>query len=157
MRLTVYTNYALRLMMYLALTEDGLATISEIAQSYAISKNHLMKVAYELGAAGYIETVRGRGGGLHLAKAPGMIRLGDVVRMTESDMAIVNCFQPIDAPCAIRPCCVLRGALGRAQTAFLETLDQYTLQDLIAPKARLRALLAIAPHKGKAVMRSLAS
>jgi len=93
LRLTVYTDYALRLLMYLALKEDQLATIAEIAKSFAISRNHLMKVAYQLGVAGYVETVRGRGGGLRLAKPAATIGLGDVVRCTEPDMAIASCFK----------------------------------------------------------------
>ena len=95
MRLTVYTDYALRMLMYLALKDDGLATIEEIAQSYGISKNHLMKVAHQLGVAGYVDTVRGRNGGLRLAKPAKAIGLGEVVRHTEPDMAIVMCFEPI--------------------------------------------------------------
>jgi Rrf2 family nitric oxide-sensitive transcriptional repressor len=146
MRLTVYTDYALRLLMYLALREDGLATISEVAASYGISRNHLMKVAYDLGAAGYIKTVRGRGGGLKLAKAGLSIRLGDVVRCTEPDMALVTCFEPVGAPCAIVRCCVLRGALERARDAFLDVLDGYTLADLVRPRSRLRTMLSIAPR-----------
>jgi Rrf2 family nitric oxide-sensitive transcriptional repressor len=144
LRLTVYTDYALRLLMYLALKEDGLATIAEIAASYGISRNHLMKVAYELGAAGYIETVRGRGGGLRLAKAAESIRLGDVVRRTEPDMALVTCFKPVDAPCAIKRCCMLRVALERACIAFIEVLDGYSLSDLVRPRNRLRTMLSIA-------------
>src|SRR3954452_21101436 len=116
MRLTVYADYALRLLMYLALKEDGCATIGEVAQAYGISKSHLMKVAHQLGVAGYIETVRGRSGGLRLAKSPKQINLGEVVRWTEPDMALVPCFKPIDAFCAIQPSCVLKGALHRAQT-----------------------------------------
>src|SRR6187397_1161580 len=111
MRLTVYSDYSLRLLMYLALKEDGLATISEIAKSYGISENHLMKVAHQLGVGGYVVTMRGRNGGLRLAKSADAIRLGDVVRRTEPDMALVPCFKPVDAPCAIRPSCVLRAAL----------------------------------------------
>lgn len=145
MRLTVYTDYALRLLMYLALKDDGLATIAEIAKSYGISRNHLMKVAYELGAAGFIETVRGRGGGLRLAKPVEAIRLGDVVRRTEPDMALVICFTPVEAPCAIRRCCVLRDALQRACMAFTDVLDGYSLADLVRPRSRLRSMLAIAP------------
>lgn len=147
MRLTVYTDYALRLLTYLALKDDGLATTSEIAASYGISRNHLMKVAYELGAAGYIETVRGRGGGMRLARAVESIRLGDVVRRTEPDMALVTCFKPIEAPCAIRSCCVLRDALERAYTAFAEVLDGYSLADLARPRSRLRTMLSITPIK----------
>jgi Rrf2 family nitric oxide-sensitive transcriptional repressor len=143
MRLTVYTDYSLRVLMYLAIKDDGLATISEIAKSYGISKNHLMKVAYQLGVAGYVETVRGRGGGLRLAKPVEAIGLGDVVRHTEPDMALVQCFQPVDAPCAIRPACVLRRALERAGSAFLDVLDGYSLADLVKPRAPLRSLLAL--------------
>lgn len=143
MRLTVYSDYALRLLMYLALKEDGLATISEVAASYGVSKNHLMKVAYQLGVAGYVETVRGRGGGLRLAKPAETVLLGAVVRHTEPDMALVQCFPPVDAPCAIRPACVLRRALERAGKAFLEVLDGYSLADLVKPRAPLRSLLSI--------------
>ncbi len=143
MRLTVYTDYALRVLMYLALRKEGLATIAEIAMSYGISKNHLMKVTHQLGVAGYVETVRGRGGGLRLAKPIAAIGLGDVVRYTEPDMAIVVCLKPIDAPCVIRPCCVLRRALEKARAAFMDVLDGYTLEDLVQPRERLLALLAI--------------
>ncbi|HET7849987.1 MAG TPA: Rrf2 family transcriptional regulator [Pseudolabrys sp.] len=146
MRLTVYTDYALRLLMYLALKEDGLATIAEIAKSYGISRNHLMKVAYELGLAGYVEAVRGRGGGLRLARPPEAIGLGDVVRYTEQDMALVPCFSSYaEVPCAIRPSCVLRNALAHANAAFVETLDEYSLRDLVKPRVPLRKLLSIAP------------
>jgi Rrf2 family nitric oxide-sensitive transcriptional repressor len=147
MRLTVYSDYSLRLLMYLALKDDGLATISEIAKSYGISKNHLMKVAHELGVAGYVDTVRGRNGGLRLAKPSEGIRLGDVVRRTEPDMALVPCFKPIDAPCSIRPSCVLREALQRARQAFNDVLDGYSLSDLVQPRTRLRTLLQIEPAK----------
>jgi Rrf2 family nitric oxide-sensitive transcriptional repressor len=144
-RLTVYTDYALRMLMYLALKEDQLATIAEIAESYDISRNHLMKVAHQLGVGGFVETVRGRGGGLRLAKPLHSIGLGDVVRYTEPDMAIVSCFEPVDAPCAIHPSCVLKRALKKARDAFLEVLDSYTLDDLVQPRARLTALLGISP------------
>lgn len=143
MRLTVYTDYALRLLMYLAVKDDGLATISDVAASYGISKNHLMKVAHQLGTAGYIETVRGRGGGLRLGRAPREIGLGEIVRHTEPDMALVPCFDPVDGPCTIQPCCVLRNALQKAGQAFLKTLDLYSLDDLVKPRAPLRRLLAL--------------
>lgn len=146
MRLTVYTDYALRLLMYLALKDDGLATIEEIAESYGISKNHLMKVTHQLGVGGYIETVRGRRGGLRLAKPAQEIGLGDVVRYTEPDFAIVMCLEPVDADCAVLPHCVLRRALERARDAFMKILDEYTLGDLVKPRSALRDLLAIAPH-----------
>ena len=143
MRLTVYTDYALRLLMYLALRDEGLATIAEVAESYGISKNHLMKVAHQLGTAGYVETVRGRGGGLRLAKTADSIGLGEIVRHTEPDMALVPCFEPVNASCAIQRCCVLQRALEKARLAFLDVLDGYSLNDLVRPHTRLRALLAI--------------
>jgi Rrf2 family nitric oxide-sensitive transcriptional repressor len=145
-RLTVYTDYALRMLMYLAMKEDQLATIAEIAESYDISKNHLMKVAHQLGVAGYVETVRGRGGGLRLAKPIEAIGLGAVVRYTEPDMAIVSCFEPVNAACTIQPCCVLKRALKKARDAFIEVLDGYTLADLVRPQARLTSLLGISPN-----------
>ena len=144
MRLTVYTDYALRMLMYLALKDDGLATIEEIAQSYGISKNHLMKVAHQLGVAGYVDTVRGRNGGLRLAKPAKAIGLGEVVRHTEPDMAIVMCFEPTNADCAILPYCVTQGPY-HARTAFVEALDDYTLSDLVKPRASLQTMLSIGP------------
>jgi Rrf2 family nitric oxide-sensitive transcriptional repressor len=102
-----------------------------------------MKVAHQLGVAGYVETVRGRGGGLRLAKPIQAIVLGEVVRYTEPDMAIVSCFEPINVPCAIQPCCVLKRALKKARDAFIEVLDGYTLSDLVQPQARLTNLLGI--------------
>lgn len=143
MRLTVYSDYALRLLMYLAVKDGGLATIAEIAEAYGISKNHLMKVAHELGVAGYVETVRGRGGGLRLARPGDAITLGDVVRHTEPDMALVPCFAPVEEDCAIARCCVLRKALHQADDAFLDVLDGYTLADLARPRSALQSLLAI--------------
>jgi Rrf2 family nitric oxide-sensitive transcriptional repressor len=150
LRFTVYTDYALRLLMYLALKEDGLATIGEIAESYDISKNHLMKVAHQLGVAGYLETVRGRRGGLRLAAPADAIGLGQIVRHTEPDMALVPCFDPVKARCAISECCVLPNALEKARLAFVEVLDRYTLNDLVKRRTPLRALLSIAPVSDEA-------
>lgn len=155
MRLTVYTDYSLRLLMYLALKDDGLATIAEVAKSYGISKNHLMKVTHELGVAGYVETVRGRSGGLRLARPMDSIGLGEVVRHTEPDLALVPCMSPDDGSCAIRPSCVLKRALEKARQAFVAVLDEYTLQDLVQPKSRLRGLLAIGPADGSGRSASL--
>jgi Rrf2 family nitric oxide-sensitive transcriptional repressor len=145
MRLTVHTDYALRVMMYLAVHPEPKPTIGEIASSYGISRNHLMKVAYELGVAGFIETVRGKKGGLRLARVASDIGLGDIVRKTEPDMALVPCFDPVNAVCAITPACRLRSALYKAQSAFLEALDEYTLADLVENRDRLGALLARGP------------
>lgn len=145
MRLTVYTDFSLRVLMFLALRGDSLATIAEIAKAYGISKNHLMKVAHQLGLAGYIETVRGKGGGLRLARRPQDIVLGEVVRRTEPDMALVPCFAADDASCAIYPSCALRGVLSEAGDAFLSVLDKRTLADLVRPRAPLQKLLSFKP------------
>jgi len=142
MRLTVYTDYTLRVLMYVALRPGRLATIGEIAASYGISRNHIMKVVYELGVGGYIETVRGQNGGLRLARPAQDIGLGEIVRRAEPDMALVPCFAPVNAPCVITPACKLRRALERARDAFLSILDEYTLADLTENRSVLAALLA---------------
>lgn len=141
MRLTVYTDYSLRMLMYLAVKDDGLVTIAEVARAYGVSKAHLTKVAHQLGLAGYVETMRGKGGGLRLARPAGEIGLGDVVRRTEPDMALVPCFEPVRASCPIVPACGLRGALHEARQAFLAVLDRYSLADLVQRRAELGALL----------------
>ena len=143
MRLAEYTDFTLRVLMYCAANADRLVTVGELAERHGLSKNHLMKVVHQLGVAGYVETVRGRGGGLRLAKPTESIGLGEVVRRTEPDFAIVSCFQPIDEPCAIRPCCVLKNAFEKARDAFIDVLDGYTLKDLIEPRGRLIRLLDI--------------
>ncbi len=155
MRLTVYTDFSLRVLMFLALRGDGLATIAEIAKAYGISKNHLMKVAHQLGLAGYIETVRGKGGGLRLARRPQDIVLGEVVRRTEPDMALVPCLAPNDASCAIYSSCALRGVLSEAGDAFLLVLDKHTLADLVHPRAPLQKLLSFKLN-GRTAARRLA-
>lgn len=139
MRLTRHSDYGLRVLMYLGVRPDHLATIDEIAQAYGISRAHLMKVVNGLGRAGFVETVRGRGGGLRLARPAGEIGLGDVVRSTEGRMDLVECFDPETNACRIEPVCALRGVLEEALAAFLETLDGYTLADLTA---RRRGALA---------------
>ena len=147
MRLTVYTDYSLRMLMYLAVKGDGLATIAGIAGAYGISKAHLTKVAHQLGVAGYVATVRGKGGGLRLARPAGEIGLGSVIRNTEPDMALVPCFGPVHGSCPIVPACGLRGALHQAQLAFMAVLDRYSLADLVQKRAELGALLHAAPAK----------
>lgn len=141
MRLTSYSDYSLRLLMYAAVKHQKLVTIQEVADAYGISKNHLMKVAFELGRKGYLETVRGRGGGLRLARAPHRICLGDVVRAMEDDFTMVECFDPKTNNCAISGPCRLRGALSRALKAYFAVLDEYTLADLAAPHPVLARVL----------------
>lgn len=142
-RLTVYTDFSLRLLMYLAVKSDGISTIGEVADAYRIPKNHLTKVAHQLGLAGYITTVRGKGGGVRLGRPADQILVGNVVRDTEPDMALVPCFEPVCASCPIVPACGLRGALHEARSAFLHVLDRYTLADLAGNATELRALLGI--------------
>lgn len=150
MRLTTYTDYSLRMLMYLAARDDGLATIADVADAYGISKAHLTKVAHQLGLAGYVATVRGRGGGLRLARAAAGISVGDVVRRTEPDMALVPCFEPLHGHCPITPACGLRGALYEARQAFLAVLDRYSLADLVRRRVDLAALLGGLPsHAGE--------
>ena len=148
MRLTVYTDYSLRVLMFLALKGDRLATISEIAKAFDISKNHLMKVVHQLGVAGYVTTVRGKGGGLRLARPPDDIVLGEVLRCTEPDMALVPCLAPDDAFCIIFPSCALRSVLTEARDAFLAVLDRCSLADLVQRRMPLRKLLSIQANTG---------
>lgn len=134
MRLTHFSDYALRVLMYAAVRGENLITIEETAELYGISRAHLMKVANQLTRAGYLKAIRGRSGGLALAKRPDAISLGDVLRATEQDFALVECFTA-DNRCLITPRCRLRGALHEALAAFVGTLDGYTLADLIlSPK-----------------------
>lgn len=142
MRLTTFTDYSLRVLMYLSLKGDELATITEIAECYSISRSHLMKVVYELGRLGYIETIRGKHGGMRLHHAPGDINLGAVVRNMENDFALTECFGD-DNQCRLTPACVLRGVVSEALESFLTVMDQYSLADLIAPQRKLSKLLAL--------------
>ncbi|OKP77599.1 Rrf2 family transcriptional regulator [Paenibacillus helianthi] len=141
MRLTMYTDFSLRILMYLGAKEQSeLSTIQDISDAYHISKNHLMKVSHELGQAGYIEAVRGRGGGIRLAKRPELINIGEVVRRMEDDFHLVECFNPAGNSCPITPVCGLKGVLGRALAAYLQVLSEYTLADLLLNKHDLQAI-----------------
>jgi Rrf2 family nitric oxide-sensitive transcriptional repressor len=142
MRLTAYTDYTLRTLMYLAVNAGRVATIAEIARTYRISETHLMKVVHQLGMAGDIATIRGRNGGLRLGRAADAINLGTVVRRTEEDMDLVACFDN-PATCAISEICVLQAVLHEALGAFLGVLDRFTLTDLVAPRAGLATLLGV--------------
>ncbi|WP_226656752.1 Rrf2 family transcriptional regulator [Pseudalkalibacillus hwajinpoensis] len=141
MRLTNYTDYSLRMLIYLgSMKKNNLASIQEIADAYQISKNHLMKVAHELGKKGYIETIRGRNGGLRLALLPNEINVGEVVRSTEEDFNLVECFDKENNACVISPACRLKHVLHTALSAYFEVLDQYQLADLIVNDETLRQL-----------------
>ncbi|MGE0338920.1 MAG: Rrf2 family transcriptional regulator [Xanthobacteraceae bacterium] len=130
MRLTKFSDYALRVLMYAAVRKERLITIDEVSKVYGISRAHLMKVVNQLSRAGYLTAVRGRSGGITLAKRPNAVRLGDVVRATEPDFALVECFE-MRNECVVTARCRLRGVLDEALSAFIRTLDRYTLADLI--------------------------
>ena len=130
MRLTNFSDYALRVLMFAAAQTDRLITIEETAEVYGVSRAHLMKVVNQLTRAGFLKAVRGRLGGLMLARPPEQINLGDVLRATEPDFALVECFTT-DSLCLLTPRCRLRGILHEALAAFTGTVDRYTLADLI--------------------------
>lgn len=146
MRLTRYTDYSLRTLIYLGLHEPQQSSIAEIARAYGISESHLTKVVHQLGRSGFIRTSRGRGGGLRLGKPAAEITVGSVVRETEEDLALVKCFA--NGSCAIAAPCRLRRVLGEALAAFLAVLDHYTLADLIGhgSGSEIAALLGLPLH-----------
>ncbi|WP_367160535.1 Rrf2 family transcriptional regulator [Kozakia baliensis] len=145
MRLTLHTDYALRTLLFLGMNRDRRVSIREIAEAYKISENHLIKVVHRLGQGGFIETLRGRGGGLRLGKEPKEIRVGDVVRFTEEDMALVACFQN-GQNCMLTGACRLQGVLGEALGAFMSVLDDKTLADLLTPPERAALAARFALH-----------
>jgi Rrf2 family nitric oxide-sensitive transcriptional repressor len=153
MRLTLWTDYALRTLIYVGARGGRLSTIAEIAESFDISKTHLMKVVNRLGRQGYIDTIRGKGGGIRLARPPEEIRVGAVVRQTEEDLAVMGCLAEAGF-CRIEGCCVLRRALHEATLAFLDVLDGYTLVDLLVPGTRLAHSLGLASEAAAAGMNS---
>jgi Rrf2 family transcriptional regulator, nitric oxide-sensitive transcriptional repressor len=140
MRLTLHTDFALRVLIHVGLNDGKLTTINEIAQSFGISKPHLMKVVNFLGQKGYLDTVRGRNGGIRLMREPHHINVGQVVRDTEETLAVIGCLGH-KGYCPIQRVCVLRTALSDATEAFLSVLDTYTLADLIKPQKALSSLL----------------
>jgi Rrf2 family transcriptional regulator, nitric oxide-sensitive transcriptional repressor len=144
MRLTRYTDYSLRVLIYLGLRPERLSSIREIAVAYGISESHLMKVVQALGQCGYVATLRGRGGGLKLAKSASEIGVGEVVRRTEDDVALADCFAP-GQECRIDSSCRLQHLLKEALEAFFAVLDQYTIADLLRPnRSLLKASLGLA-------------
>lgn len=141
MRLTMYTDFSLRVLIYLGMKgTETLSTIQEISETYGISKNHLTKVTHELGKMGYLETVRGRGGGIRLHVDPSLINIGEVVRKTEDDFHLVECFNAEENRCIITPACRLKGVLHDALQAYLAVLDRYTLADFVENNEALRAI-----------------
>ncbi len=152
MRLTTFTDYTLRTLIYLAVRPGTIVTISDIANVYGISGNHLTKVVHQLAIAGDITTTRGQRGGLRLARSPESINIGEVVRRTEPDLELVACFGET-RHCVIEQGCVLRHALDTALQAFLTVLDGYTLADLVGPRQTLAGLLGIEPQGEQRISR----
>jgi Rrf2 family nitric oxide-sensitive transcriptional repressor len=142
-RLTSFTDYSLRGLMFLAASLGRRATIGEIARAFDISENHLMKVAHLLGREGLLVNIRGKGGGLELAAAPQAINVGKVVRITEGPAVPAECFDAERNGCVISPLCKLRGVLGEAVKAFYASLDRYTLEDLVRNRQAIARILRV--------------
>ena len=149
MRLTTYTDYALRTLLHVGTHQDRLVTIQEIADLHTISKNHLTKVIHQLGLLGVVTTVRGRNGGLRLARAPKDINIGAVVRHTETDFYMAPCFDPQGFPCGLHKACGLKSVLADATAADLAVLDGTTLADLLPEPVPSHVPMLFQPMPGR--------
>ena len=143
MKLSAYSDYAVRVLMQTALRSPQRVTVAEVAQTFGISRHHLVKVVHDLGRSGYLTTQRGIGGGFTLARAPEAIRLGDIVRLGEETEKVIDCRDGAGQPCRLYPACRLKGVLDEAAAAFFAVLDRYTLDELIQQPTKLRAVLGI--------------
>jgi len=141
MKLTTFTDYSLRVLIYLAVQPGQRATIAQIAAAFDVSENHLVKVVHSLGKQGWLNNVRGKGGGMQLARAAQDIVVGDVVRSTEGMGTLAECFKEHGGDCSIAPQCRLRDVLDEALASFYETLDRYTLADLVQNRQQLAKVL----------------
>ena len=140
MQLTLHTDYALRVLIYLSAQPDKIVTIDEITDFYEISRNHLVKVVHNLSIKGFINTSRGKHGGMQLARAPEAISIGEVVRQIEANFDIVECFNRNSKKCRIVPICNLKSVLQQANDNFLSFLDQHTLADAVKTDTQLKRL-----------------
>jgi len=141
MRLSAYSDYSIRVLMQAALREPERVTVDEVAETFGISRHHLVKVVHDLGRSGYLETRRGIGGGFTLARPPADIRLGDIVRLGEESETVIDCMDRSNRNCRLLPHCRLKGVLDEAAAAFFVVLDGYTLADLLKQPSRMRTLL----------------
>lgn len=148
MRLTQYTDYSLRVLLYLAYKPDRMSTITELADFYKVSRNHLVKVVHNLGLKGYLITTRGKNGGLKLARPASEIVVGDVVRDMEPDFELLECFNEDTDQCVITRACALKGVLFTARDNFLKELDKYTIADAAKPASKSPAFKSIPVHHG---------
>lgn len=147
MRVTAYSNYALRTLMYAALKGDELSRVRDIAEAYNISKAHLVKCVHQLGQWGYLENYRGRNGGFKLAKPASQITVGEVLRRTEDCFDLVECFVPEASTCPLTAFCELGATFHRALGAFLDVVDDVTVEDLVVNRKRLMQTLNLEPRK----------
>lgn len=141
MQLTLYTDYSLRVLLHLSINADTALTINEIAEFYHISRNHLVKVVHNLAQKGFVHTTRGKGGGIRLARRPVDITVGEVVRHTEPNFHVVECFDGEAIACRAVAICRLKGILGEAMESFLAVLDRYTIADLVKNRDIVATLL----------------
>lgn len=143
MRLSAYSDYSLRVLMQAALRSPHLVTVDEVAETFRISRHHLVKVVHDLGRSGYLKTRRGMGGGFSLARPPSDISLGAIVRSGEESEVVIDCKDTPRDWCRLAPACRLKGVLDEAANAFFAVLDGYTVADLVKQPARMRAVLGI--------------
>ena len=144
MRLTQFTDYSLRVLIYLALQPDERTTIDQLTNAYDVSRHHIRSVVHHLAKLGYIDSIQGKGGGITLALEPAQVSIREIIESTENDFHIVECFNSQGNACPIEPICVLKQALSEASKSFLQTLDGYTIEDLIKnKKTQLTGLLEI--------------
>lgn len=145
MRLTQYSNFTLRTLQFLALHEPDIVTVDQVARAHGISRAHLVKVAYDLSQRGYVETQRGRNGGMRLARSAELITVGEILRWTEAPLELVECFNPQTNTCPLQGHCHLSRGIRRALRAFFVVLDDLTIADIIANRSTLLGLLDARP------------
>jgi Rrf2 family nitric oxide-sensitive transcriptional repressor len=143
MKLSAYSDYAIRVLMQTALHSPQRLTVAEVALTFGISRHHLVKVVHDLGCSGYLATQRGIGGGFTLARAPEHIRLGDIVRLGEDSETVIDCLDGENHLCRLLPVCRLKGVLDEAAAAFFAVMDRYTLADLVKQQSKMRDVLGI--------------
>ncbi|MEY4199371.1 MAG: HTH-type transcriptional repressor NsrR [Verrucomicrobiota bacterium] len=144
MKLSLFSDYSLRILMFAAIKGESFR-VDEVTAAYGISRNHVAKVIHTLAQLGYLETRRGRGGGIQLARPAGEIHIGKLVRQTEDQPVIVECFDPATNTCPISGSCLLKGVLAQAVNAFYATLDRHTLQELVSGPQRIRMSKMLMP------------